>query len=75
MALRRPGDNPLSEPMMVSLLIYASLSLNELDGLSKFCSKNKSIVNVIKSKSMIFGQMESYILMATLLNASMSIKM
>ena len=33
MAWRRPGDKPLSEPMMVSLLtwrIYASLGLNEL---------------------------------------------
>ena len=31
MAWRRPGDKPLSEPMMVSFLsIYASLSLNEL---------------------------------------------
>ena len=36
MAWRRPGDNPLSEPMMVILLthiyiyIYASLGLNEL---------------------------------------------
>ena len=28
MALRRPGDKPLSEAMMVSL--YASLGLNEL---------------------------------------------
>ena len=33
MARRRPGDKPLSEPMMVSLLthIYASLGLNELN--------------------------------------------
>ena len=31
MAWRRPGDKPLSEPMMVSLpMIYASLGLNEL---------------------------------------------
>ena len=33
MAWRQPGDKPLSEPMMVSLLsyiIYESLSLNEL---------------------------------------------
>ena len=32
MAWRRPGDKPLSEPMVVSLLmhIYASLCLNEL---------------------------------------------
>ena len=33
MAWRQPGDKPLSEPMMVSLLthvIYASLGLNEL---------------------------------------------
>ena len=31
MAWRRPGDKPLSEPMMVSLRrIYASLGLNEL---------------------------------------------
>ena len=32
MAWRRPGDKPLSEPMMVSLLthIYALLGLNEL---------------------------------------------
>ena len=32
MAWRRPGDKPLSEPMMVSLLthIYTSLGLNEL---------------------------------------------
>ena len=33
MAWRRPGDKPLSEPVMVSLLthVYASLGLNELD--------------------------------------------
>ena len=33
MAWRRPGDKPLSEPMMVSLPthIYASLGLNELN--------------------------------------------
>ena len=31
MAWRRPGNKPLSEPMMISLLqIYASLCLNEL---------------------------------------------
>ena len=32
MAWRRPGDKPLSEPMMISLptRIYASLGLNEL---------------------------------------------
>ena len=32
MAWRRPGDKPLSEPMMVILSthIYASLGLNEL---------------------------------------------
>ena len=43
--------------------------------LSKFCSKDKFIVNTIKSKCMIFGQMESAKLysMATLLNASISI--
>ena len=37
MAWRRPGDNPLSEAMMVSLLthIYASLGLNELKVWSK----------------------------------------
>ena len=34
MAWHRPGDKPLSEPMMVSLLtyIYAYLSLNEIKG-------------------------------------------
>ena len=33
MAWRRPGDKPLSEPIMVKLLthIYASLCLNELN--------------------------------------------
>ena len=31
MAWRRPGDKPLSEPMMFGLHIYASLGLNELD--------------------------------------------
>ena len=44
-------------------LILTSTSIrdaqSQLDGLSKFCSKNKSIVNAIKSKCMIFGQMES----------------
>ena len=30
MAWRRPGNKPLSEPMLVSLRIYASLGLNEL---------------------------------------------
>ena len=30
MARRRPGDKPLSEPMMVSLPTYASLGPNEL---------------------------------------------
>ena len=36
MAWRRPGDNPLSEPMLVS--IYASLGLNELiDGCVVTC--------------------------------------
>ena len=30
MAWRRPGDKPLSEPMMVRLRIYALLGLNEL---------------------------------------------
>ena len=30
MAWRRPGDKALFEPMMVSLLAYVSLSLNEL---------------------------------------------
>ena len=31
MAWRRPGDKPLSEPMMVLRRIYASLGLNELN--------------------------------------------
>ena len=31
---------------------------SQLDGLSKSCSKNKSIVYAIKSKFMTFGQME-----------------
>ena len=41
MAWRRPGNKPLSEPMMVSLLthIYASLGLNELASLP--CSFNE----------------------------------
>ena len=30
MAWRQPGDKPLSEPMMICLLTYASLGLNEL---------------------------------------------
>ena len=30
MAWRRPGDEPLSESMMVSLLMQSSLGLNEL---------------------------------------------
>ena len=30
MAWHRPGDKPLSEPMLFFLRIYASLSLNEL---------------------------------------------
>ena len=30
MAWRRPGDKPLSEPMMVNWHIYASLCLSEL---------------------------------------------
>ena len=30
MAWRRPGNKPLSEPMMLNLPIYASLGLNEL---------------------------------------------
>ena len=37
MAWRRPGDKPLSEPMMVSLLsIYASLGLNDLKRLTEW---------------------------------------
>ena len=30
MAWRRPGDKPLSEPMIVDIHIYASLGINEL---------------------------------------------
>ena len=30
MAWRRPGDKPLSEPMMIYRRIYASLGLNDL---------------------------------------------
>ena len=36
MAWRRPGDKPLSEPRMESLVTYASLGLNELMHVSSF---------------------------------------
>ena len=41
MAWHRPGDKPLSEPMMVSLLahIYASLGLNQLSRNRAFSSR------------------------------------
>ena len=39
MAWRRPGDKPLSEPMLVSWRIYASLGLNELS-LFTGCTKS-----------------------------------
>ena len=39
MAWRRPGDKPLSEPVMVNFWrIYASLGLNELINLNKRCT-------------------------------------
>ena len=43
------------------ILTYSSIrdAQSQLDGLSKFFSKNKYIVNAIKSKCMIFGQMKS----------------
>ena len=49
MAWCRPGDKPLSEPMMVSLLthIYASLSLNELTFLvlrPRYSGRTRSIL-------------------------------
>ena len=41
MARRRPGDEPLYEPMMVSLLrMYASLGLNELNDWVIFSKRN-----------------------------------
>ena len=45
MAWRRPGDKPLSEPMMISLTtyIYASLGLNELKSQSVGNTHNDTI--------------------------------
>ena len=74
-------DEILLHLMRAHDLILTSSSIwdaqSPLDGLSKFCSKNKSLVNAIKSKCMIFGQMgvPSFDLIETILNASMSIKL
>ena len=50
MAWRRPGDKPLSEPTLVSLLthIYASLGLNELnETISKWIQKYLTFVTML----------------------------
>ena len=43
MARRRPGDKPLSEPMMVCLLSYICVSIG-LDGLVGLLAANVSVV-------------------------------
>ena len=50
MAWRRPGDKPLSEPMMVFRRIYASLGLNELNcDLKRPLEIRRSLVNWSRS--------------------------
>ena len=56
MAWRRPGDKPLSEPMMlVYWLIYASLGLNELTNIlvSKYGFSNMAFDGMIGQRHLL----------------------
>ena len=44
MAWRRPGDKPLSEPMILYRRIYASLGLNELKTADEITRENATAI-------------------------------
>ena len=60
MAWRRPGDKPLSEPMMVSLLMHICVSRPQWvnSGYLKF--SNKSVIDIHVANKLIFPAKSSF---------------